>query len=85
MPYDRHSTHVEASVHPTHLHQQKCKPAKGFAMWQKGSAARVRDEVAVLFPKKKNNPYRVVYSFIRFGLPLSFWGPKSCDLEVLCK
>jgi hypothetical protein len=43
----------------------KSKKAKGFAMWQKGSAARVRDhEAAVLFPKTKTILFG---SFIRLS------------------
>jgi len=64
----------------------KSKPAKGFAMWQKGSAARVRDEAAVLLPKKIKNQSLSGGLFVyQVRLILSFWGPKSCNLELLCK
>ena len=42
----------------------KSKPAKGFAMWQKGSAARVRDEATVWFPKTKTI---LIGTFIRLS------------------
>ena len=60
----------------------KSKPAKGFAMWQKGSAARVRDEAAVYFQKKTLSGRLFVY---QVRLMLSLWGPMSCNLELLCK
>jgi hypothetical protein len=55
-------------------------------MWQKGSAARVRDEAAVLLPKKIKNQSLSGGLFVyQVRLILSFWGPKSCNLELLCK
>jgi hypothetical protein len=57
----------------------KGKTAKGLAMWQKGSAATVRDE---LISKKEK---KTLSGHLSVRLILSFWGPKSSNLEVLCK
>jgi hypothetical protein len=62
----------------------KSKPAKGFTMWQKGSAARVRDEAAVLFPKNNQKTILIGW-FIRLSASphLEFLGTEVMQLRTV--